>query len=92
MRRAKGDAAARETAVLAAAGLSEDDFARHERLAPGTRRQLRVWPKELTATQEAAGLRLCFTLPPGAYATVRLHELMGQETPEVPDEDASGPS
>jgi tRNA pseudouridine13 synthase len=73
---AKGAAAERETAVLDAAGLSRQAFEGFGKLAMGTRRHNLVYLDDLSATREAQGLRLSFTLPAGSYATVLLREVM----------------
>ncbi len=69
--------AAREEAVLAAAGVRVSDFARVGKLAEGTRRAAAV---DLGAVSAApAGPRdveLCFELPAGAYATAVLREIV----------------
>lgn len=74
---AEGAAAALEVAVLAEAGLSNEDLSRAR--ADGTRRPARLW---LTAIELAAGddsLCVAFTLPKGAYATVVLREFIKSE-------------
>jgi tRNA pseudouridine13 synthase len=43
------------------------------------RRALRVPVPDLVVTPDAAGLRLAFSLPAGAYATTLLRELIGVE-------------
>jgi len=48
---------------------------------PGGRRALRVRPGEARAEHEGGALRLRFTLPPGAYATVLLEELEDRDEP-----------
>jgi tRNA pseudouridine13 synthase len=48
---------------------------RLERLAPGTRRDLIVWPEQLEISPaEAGGLVLDFALPSGSYATQLIRE------------------
>ena len=70
-------AAARETALLAAAGLAADAWQAEARLMSGSRRALTVWPDELDLRQMADDqLQLTFALPPGSYATVLLQEIM----------------
>jgi tRNA pseudouridine13 synthase len=73
---AKGAAAERESAVLAAAGLSRESFEGFGKLLMGTRRHNLVYIDDLSPTWEADGLRLSFTLPAGSYATVLLREVM----------------
>jgi len=70
-------AAAREAAILDAAGLPRDAFARVRALAEGTRRDAAV---PLAAAAVAAAddgtLEVAFTLPGGAYATTVMREVM----------------
>jgi tRNA pseudouridine13 synthase len=73
---AKAVAAEREAAILATAGLSRPSFEGFGKLLPGTRRHNLVYIDDLSATREAEGLRLTFTLPAGSYATVLLREIM----------------
>ncbi|MCS6851155.1 MAG: tRNA pseudouridine(13) synthase TruD [Gemmataceae bacterium] len=70
------EAARREAEVLADAGLTPASLTGHGRLLPGTRRHNLVYVDDLVASEELEGLRLCFTLPAGSYATVLLRELM----------------
>ena len=76
---AHADAADREAAVLAAAGLSKSSFEGFGKLVMGTRRHNLVYVEDLSASWEAEGLRLTFTLPAGSYATVLLREVMKSE-------------
>jgi tRNA pseudouridine13 synthase len=76
---AKGVAADREEAVLAAAGLSLRSFEGFGKLLQGTRRQNLIYLSELSAIWESNGLRLSFSLPTGSYATVLLREVMKAE-------------
>ncbi|MBO0697635.1 MAG: tRNA pseudouridine(13) synthase TruD [Zavarzinella sp.] len=82
---AKGPAAEREAAVLAEAGLTRASFEGFGKLVMGTRRHNLVYVEDLSATREADGLRLTFTLPAGSYATVLLREIMKSD---VAGEDA----
>jgi tRNA pseudouridine13 synthase len=75
MRRPRGAALARETSLLADAGLSIEAFAKFGKLTVGTRRAVVVWPEEARAESDPLGLRLSFTLPAGSYATVLLSEI-----------------
>ncbi len=70
------EAAAREDAVLSAAGLSVDDFRRAGGIARGTRRAFAVLVSGAQATVEGDALVLTFTLPAGTYATVVAAEVM----------------
>jgi tRNA pseudouridine13 synthase len=72
MRTASGEPGALEREVLEASGTSLEDFAR-ARLA-GTRRAARAFIAALELAACDAGLRLCFALPKGSYATVVLRE------------------
>jgi tRNA pseudouridine13 synthase len=70
-------AAALEHEVLAAVGLHTGKLAKLGRNVPGTRRQLAIWPADVSATPVDGGLELQFCLPAGSYATVLLRELCG---------------
>ncbi len=72
---AAAEAAEREQAVLAAAGLTAASFAGFGKLLQGTRRHNLVFPTDLSAAMQPPHARLAFTLPAGAYATVLLREL-----------------
>ena len=73
---AAADAAARERAVLANAGLTPASFSGFGKLLQGTRRHNLVYVTDLSAAMQAAAARLTFTLPAGSYATTLLRELM----------------
>jgi len=90
---AAGEAAAREEATLAEAGLTRAAFHGFGKLLQGTRRHNLVYLDELEATVIPDGVRLTFLLPAGSYATVLLRELMktdfaedgpGEEAQDVP--------
>jgi tRNA pseudouridine13 synthase len=70
-------AAALEHEVLAAVGLDSGKLAKLGRNVPGTRRQLAIWPADVSASPVDGGLQLQFCLPAGSYATVLLRELFG---------------
>jgi tRNA pseudouridine13 synthase len=76
MRAAAGDAAAREDAILAAAGLGRDRFASVRAIAEGTRRDASIQVGEPSVTAEGETLEVAFTLPGGAYATTVMREVM----------------
>lgn len=76
MRAPEGRPAEMESAVLAQAELAPGDFERFSRLTRGTRRPLRVRLSDLSWQREGDGIRLDFSLPPGAYATVVLGEIL----------------
>src|SRR5262249_23619912 len=69
---AAGEAAARETAIVADAGLQSAAFHGFGKLLSGTRRHNLVFIDDLAAASEPEGIRLTFTLPAGSYATVLL--------------------
>jgi tRNA pseudouridine13 synthase len=73
---ARGEAAEREAAVLAGAGLDRSAFAGFGKLLMGTRRHNLVYPDDLRAEWGPEGVRLTVTLPAGCYATVLLREVM----------------
>lgn len=82
---AKSEAAEREAAVLADAGLERDAFGGFGKLLQGTRRHNLVYLEGLSAAPEPAGLRLTFTLPAGSYATVLLREIMKTDVQDGDD-------
>ncbi len=79
-----GEAAERERAVLAAAGIEARDLARFGKLLQGSRRMILVYVPDLSAELCANDVQLTVTLPAGSYATVLLHEIM--KTPVAPEE------
>ena len=89
---AEGLAAEREAAVLRDHQLSPASFGGFGKLVLGTRRQNLVYLDDLTAAWEPDGLRLCFTLPAGSYATILLAEVMKTsiEEEEAEPEDGEG--
>ncbi len=76
MRAPEGRPAELENAVLAQANLTSGDFERFSKLTRGTRRPLRVRLEDLSWQREGDGIRFAFSLPPGAYATVVLGEIL----------------
>ena len=76
MRQPVGVVEALEAECLAAGGVELEAFREAVGIRlPGTRRSLRM-PMELhQVTTVDLGLGICFTLPPGGYATVVLDEL-----------------
>ncbi len=64
------EARALEDEAIAAVGATRDDFANAGRDLPGARRPVIVRASNLALHAEAAGPRLTFSLPAGAYATV----------------------
>lgn len=93
MIRAQHGAATLEMAVLEAMGLREEQFAVLGALAEGTRRPIAIRPVDMTLTEETLAdgentLLLGFTLPPGSFATVLVHELVGPTADETAEDDA----
>jgi tRNA pseudouridine13 synthase len=82
----RDEAAAREAAVLADAGLTPAAFAGFGKLLAGTRRHNLVYLDDLTAAREPEGVRLGFTLAAGSYATVLLREVMKAGRVEADEE------
>lgn len=76
MRWPEGEARAREEAALARWNLRPEDLERFRAAGPGTRRPYRVKLGDPQLEIEPDGVRLLFTLPAGAYATVVLAELV----------------
>ncbi|MEB3330754.1 MAG: tRNA pseudouridine(13) synthase TruD [Candidatus Sericytochromatia bacterium] len=68
---AAGPARGVEDAVLAAVGLARDLF----RPLPGSRRSLRLVPRDVEVEETEDGYWVRFFLPPGAYATAVVREL-----------------
>jgi len=69
-----------EREALASLGLDERSLSALGRWAPGTRRDLMLWPRDLSV--EAAGERsvtLAFELPSGAYASLVVRTLTRQD-------------
>ena len=81
MRKAGGEAAALEAALLEEAGLKEADFARWKRIAPGTRRFVRVPLSEIGLSVSDLTVTLEFTLPAGSYATILVREILKRDAP-----------
>jgi len=61
---------------LRAFGLTSASFAGFGKLLQGTRRKNLVYIDDLEVAVESDGVRLCFSLPAGSYATVLLREFM----------------
>jgi tRNA pseudouridine13 synthase len=72
---ARAEAARREEEVLSKARMSRAAFHGFGKLLAGTRRHNFIYVDDLTGIMEPEGIRLCFTLPAGSYATVLLREL-----------------
>jgi tRNA pseudouridine13 synthase len=85
---AGASAAERENETLEHYQLSHEQFVRREKLFPGTRRHAIVYPTDLQAAWEPAGLRLQFFLPAGSYATVLVAEITKTESKAHDEPDA----
>lgn len=75
MRWPRGPSKDREEALLEDAGLTRSDFARWKRVAPGTRRSVRVLVPEIAVSVSGDTVELDFTLPAGSYATILVREI-----------------
>lgn len=88
MMRSEQEIAALEQAALEALGLQGDEFSLYDRLTPGERRPLLVWPEQLQwelvyePSSEGAEpervLWLKFFLPAGSYATILVREVLSE--------------
>ena len=82
MTQATGPTAEAELSALAAFDLAPDDFANshHAKLVPGVRRPLRVPISDVDVEggidEHGGHVRIAFDLPPGAFATAVLREIM----------------
>ena len=76
-----GEAQRLEQEVLDASGLQMKHFEPFSQLMQGARRALVVYPSDVEVHADPLGVRVAFSLPPGAYATTVLEEFL--EAPEV---------
>jgi len=81
-----GAVAERERRIALANGVPENLQAPRGIRLRGSRRPLRVRPREALASVDDGALHLRFTLPPGSYATVLVEELL-LPTPGAPARD-----
>ena len=79
MRWPEGEALAREQALLEEAGLTVAQLAKWKRLAPGTRRFVRVPVPQITLGVSDNTVTLEFTLPAGSYATILIREILKRD-------------
>ena len=74
-------AAAREAAILGAAGLTRESFASVRAIAEGTRRDAAIAVRDIAVTTvDDATIEVAFALPGGAYATAVMREVMKPTT------------
>ena len=81
MRWPEGEPLERERRLLSDAELTLDQLARWKRIAPGSRRLIRVPVPEVGCSVSDRTLRLDFTLPAGSYATILTRELLKGDAP-----------
>jgi tRNA pseudouridine13 synthase len=79
MRWPEAEAYAREEALLRASGLTREQLARWKRLAPGSRRFVRVPVPEVAVHSGGDAVELDFTLPAGSYATILTREILKRD-------------
>ena len=87
MLRPQAQPAHQELAALAQLGVAPEAFDAYDRLCPGERRPLLIWPEPLSLElrrEPAAGraLRVKFFLPSGSYATILCREILSEMNPE----------
>lgn len=75
MRWPESEARAREEALLQSVGLTPEHLKKWKRVAPGTRRFVRVSVLKVGVTVSDNTVDLDFTLPAGAYATILVREI-----------------
>ncbi len=88
MLQAESDAGALEQAQIAALGLDAPPRA-FVKLAPGTRRDLLLFPKQVTLEAQGEALLLSFELPSGSYATELVSALTGAPARPTRDRDTA---
>jgi tRNA pseudouridine13 synthase len=79
MKAGAGEPRRLEQAALDTLGLDEAALRALGRWAPGTRRDLLLWPSELAHEPAAAGVSVRFVLGAGAYASLVIRNLTRQD-------------
>lgn len=79
MKASGGEPQRLERAAIAELGLDDAALRALGRWAPGTRRDLTLWPGELAHEPAAAGVTVRFALPAGAYASLVIRTLTRQD-------------
>lgn len=82
-----GEALSLEQSVLDASGLKLQHFEPFSQLMQGARRAVVVYPQNVEVLADPLGVRLAFSLPPGAYATTVLEEFLGPAEPDPEPSD-----
>ena len=81
MRWPEGEPLEHERQLLRDAELTLEHFARWKRVAPGSRRLVRIPLAELACSVSDRTLRIDFALPAGSYATILTRELLKGDAP-----------
>jgi tRNA pseudouridine13 synthase len=79
MRWPEGEALPREEALLQEVGLTLDHLGKWKRIAPGTRRFVRIPVRNIGVTVSDNTVDLEFTLPAGSYATILVREILKRD-------------